>query len=264
MFHKLSGLILVMAICVNCVKVPISDRKQMNLIPESSIVSMSNDEYKKFISSNKVVQNTADALLVKKVGKKLAESATAFLKKNKASKRVAGFNWEFNLVNNPEKNAWCMPGGKICFYTGIIPYTKDEVGMAVVMGHEIAHAIARHGNERMSEAALINLGGIALNVALTEQTQDARNLLMQAYGVSANVGLLLPFSRNHELEADQMGLVFMQLAGYDAKKAVDFWKRISTGGSSNLTFLSTHPSDQKRIAAIETFLNSAKFYRYTH
>ena len=247
-----------------CVKVPISHRKQMNLLPESSIVSMSNQEYKSFLSSNKVIQNTTDANLVKTVGKKIAESATLFLKKNNGAKRVAGYQWEFNLVNNAERNAWCMPGGKICFYTGILPFTKDDLGMAVVMGHEIAHAIARHGNERMSSSALLNIGGLALNVALTEQTPEAKNLLLQAYGVSANVGVLLPFSRSHELEADQMGLVFMQLAGYDAKKAVDFWKRMSQDGKQGSSFLSTHPSDEKRIEAIQTFLKSDKFYRYTH
>ncbi len=176
-----------------CTKVPISDRKQMNLMPESSLISMSNQEYKAFLNTNKVVQNTADAEMVKKVGKKIAESATLYLKKHNGSKRVAGFNWEFNLVNNAEKNAWCMPGGKICFYTGILPYTLDETGMAVVMGHEIAHAIARHGNERMSSNALINLGGAALNVAITEQTKEAKDLMLNAYGVSATVGYLLPF-----------------------------------------------------------------------
>lgn len=250
-------------IAISCTKVPITQRKQMNLLSETSLISLSTKEYANFISQSKVIQNSADAALVKKVGQKLAESATAFLKSNNQIKRVQGYQWEFNLVENKEKNAWCMPGGKICFYTGILPYTKDETGMAVVMGHEIAHAIARHGNERMSSNTLINIGGAALNVAITEQNQQARDLLMSAYGVSASLGYLLPFSRVHELEADQMGLVFMQLAGYDAKKAIDFWKRMSQQESKNLEFLSTHPNDQKRIEEIEKFITSDQFYRLT-
>ena len=155
-----------------------------------------------------------------------------------------------------------MPGGKICFYTGILDVCQDETGIAVVMGHEIAHAIARHGNERMSKGAMVNLGGQALGVAISQKSEAAQTLLLQTYGVASQVGML-KYSRNHELEADMMGLVFMQLAGYDAQKAVDFWKRMAANGSGGLEILSTHPSDETRVAEIEKFLASEDFKKYT-
>lgn len=249
---------------ISCTKVPISDRKQMNLLSESSLISMSEQEYQKFLSEQTVIEYGQQAEMLKKVGNDLALATKKFLEKENALERIAGFNWEFNLVESSELNAWCMPGGKICFYTGILDVTQDETGLAVVMGHEIAHAIARHGNERMSKGAMVDLGGQALNIAVAEQSETARYLLLNAYGVGATVGYILPFSRNHELEADMMGLVFMQLAGYDAKKAVEFWERMAAKGSGGPEFLSTHPSDEKRISEIKEFLNSDKFYRLTH
>ena len=247
-----------------CTKVPISGRKQMHLLPEASLIEMSNEEYASFLNNSQVLNYGPQVDQVKSVGAKLKKATEAFLKKEGAMDRIAGFTWEFNVVESPELNAWCMPGGKICFYTGILEITENEAGTAVVMGHEIAHAVARHGNERMSKATMVELGGTALNIAVAEQSEQARALMMSAYGVGANLGLMLPFSRKHELEADMMGLVLMQLAGYDAHVATAFWERMSAAGGEVPEFLSTHPSGQTRIQEIKSFLNSDQFYRLTH
>lgn len=247
---------------LSCTKVPISGRKQMNLLPESDLIVMSAEEYNKVLSSSDVANYGDQMEMIKRVGQKLSTATETFLAAQNQSKRLEGFKWEFNLINSPEVNAWCMPGGKICFYTGILDICEDETGVAVVMGHEIAHAIARHGNERMSKGSLVNFGGQALGVAVSQKSDAARALLLNAYGVGAQVGML-KYSRSHELEADMMGLVFMQLAGYDARKAIDFWKRMAANGSGSLEILSTHPSDERRVSEIEQFLNSPDFKKFT-
>jgi len=175
--------------------------------------------------------------------------------------RIDNFKWEFNLVENDVPNAWCMPGGKVVFYTGILPYTKDEAGLAVVMGHEIAHAVARHGNERMSQQAFAQYGSIALSSLWKEKPKQTRALLDMAVGVGSNVAVLLPFSRTHESEADKMGLIFMSMAGYDPAQAVEFWKRMAEGGGQKPPeFLSTHPSDETRIKDLKAYLPEAMKY----
>ncbi len=256
-------LLILCAVFMGCSRVPISGRKQLSLVAESELISMSNEHYQGFLAESEVVTSGDQAEMLQAVGLKLAKATELFVKKYNASSRINGFEWEFTLVRNDQLNAWCMPGGKICFYTGILDVTEDETGMAVVMGHEIAHAIARHGNERMSKGALVNAGGQALDVAVSQKNEAARSLLLNAYGIGTQVGVMLPFSRLHELEADKMGLVFMQLAGYDATKAVDFWKRMSAKGAGGPEFLSTHPSDESRISEIEKFLNSTDFKKYT-
>jgi predicted Zn-dependent protease len=197
------------------------------------------------------------------VGEKLAASATEYLRKAGYADRVAGYKWEFNLVEDKMVNAWCMPGGKVVVYTGILPVTKTEAGLAVVMGHEISHAIAHHGNERMSQQMAAAMGGMALDVALMNQPQETRNLFLGAYGIGSTVAVILPFSRKHESEADKMGLVFMAMAGYDPNEAVGFWKRMAAvGGEKPPEFLSTHPSDEKRIADLQKFMPEAmKLYK---
>ncbi|MFT6745993.1 MAG: putative Zn-dependent protease [Glaciecola sp.] len=248
----------------SCTRVPVSGRKQMNLLSEQELIGMSKKQYSEFLASSDVVTYGENMDMVKRVGDKMAKATEEFLKKTNGLKRVQGFEWEFNLVQDDQLNAWCMPGGKICFYTGILSMTQDEEGLAVVMGHEIAHAIARHGNERMSKGGMVNLGGQVLSVAISQQSEVAQDLLLNAYGVGTTVGYVLPFSRKHELEADMMGLVFMQLAGYDATKAVGFWERMGENGAEVPEFLSTHPNDAKRVAKIDEFLKSDDFWRYTH
>ncbi|HXH18568.1 MAG TPA: M48 family metallopeptidase [Chitinophagales bacterium] len=241
-----------------CSTVPLTGRKQLNLLPESELQQMSLAEYKSFLAEQKVINNTEQSAMVKRVGQKIAASATAYLNQEGYGERVKGYQWEFNLVEDKTVNAWCMPGGKVVVYTGILPVTQTEAGLAVVMGHEISHAIAQHGNERMSQQLAVALGGIALDVALSNKPQETRNIFLASYGVGATLGVILPYSRKHESEADKMGLIFMAKAGYDPHEAVSFWKRMAAkGGQKPPQFLSTHPSDEKRIADLQKFLPEA-------
>jgi len=232
------------------------------MLPESQLMSMSLTQYKSFLNENKTIANSDDAQMVKRVGNKIAAAAESYLKRHGQGKRVKDFNWEFNLVEDNTVNAWCMPGGKVVFYTGILPITKDEAGLAVVMGHEIAHAIARHGNERMSQGLALQGGGIAQGVALSDKPQLTQSIFQQAYGLGGQLGML-KYSRMHETESDKLGLVFMALAGYDPREAPDFWKRMSAnGGTKPPEFLSTHPHDETRIKDLNDFMPQAlKYYK---
>jgi predicted Zn-dependent protease len=245
-----------------CSTVPIIGRKQMNLLPESQMVAMSLTSYKEFLDTSKVVSTGDQMMMVKRSGEKISKAVEKFLKDNGLESRISDFNWEYNLVDDKTPNAWAMPGGKIVFYTGIMPLCLNENGVAVVMGHEIAHAVARHGNERMSQGLVTQLGGMALDVAMTEQPEKTRNIFHMAYGIGAQVGLMLPYSRKHEYEADKLGLIFMTMAGYDPKEAVAFWQRMAAHGSSNVPeFLSTHPVDTKRVEALKNFLPEVEKYK---
>jgi predicted Zn-dependent protease len=198
------------------------------------------------------------------VGKNIQLAVEEYFKMNNMPEKLEGYEWEFNLVESKEVNAWCMPGGKVVFYTGILPVTQNEGGLAVVMGHEIAHAIAGHGNERMSQVLVAQLGGMALSEALDNKPEETRQLWMMAFGAGAQLGVLLPFSRLHESEADQMGLIFMAMAGYNPNQAVGFWERMAEmkGGGAPPEFLSTHPSDKTRIKNIKSLLPDAmKYYK---
>lgn len=246
-----------------CATVPLTGRQQLNLVPESEMLSMSLTQYDDFLKSNQLSNNQQETAMVKRVGKRIAAAVDQYLKDNGLGDRVKDFSWEFNLVKDSVANAWCMPGGKVVVYTGILPITKNENGLAVVMGHEIAHAIARHGNERMSQEMLVQLGGMGLAAAIDQKPEETKKIYMTAYGVGAQVGAILPYSRNHELEADKMGLMFMAMAGYDPRGAVDFWKRMEANGGSGMPeFLSTHPVDSHRIAQIKQDLPEAlKYYQ---
>lgn len=252
-----------LVLMLGCVKVPITNRKQMKLLPESMMLSMSFSNYKDFLSKNSAIASTDQRTqMVQRVGGKIANAVTAFLKNEGQSKRIEGYKWEYNLVNDPAVNAWCMPGGKVVVYTGILPVTEDETGLAVVMGHEIAHAVARHGNERMSQQLLIAMGGISLDIAMREKPEQTRNIFLMSYGVGSTLGSLA-YSRTHETEADKMGLIFMAMAGYDPAKAIDFWQRMSKQGSAKVPqFLSTHPNSENRAETLKQFLPEAmKYYK---
>ena len=247
-----------------CSKVPISNRKQMNLLPESELVAMSLTEYKSFLSENPPAPATdPNAQMVKRVGQNIQNAVITYMNQNKMGDRVKGYKWEFNLVNDEAVNAWCMPGGKVVVYSGLLKVTQTEPALAVVMGHEIAHAIARHGNERMSQQLLAQAGGVALNVAVANKTPAAQQAFMTAYGVGAQVGVLLPYSRLQETEADKLGLIFSAMAGYDPREAPAFWQRMAkAGGGSPPEILSTHPSDQTRINNLNKFMPQAlKYYK---
>ena len=245
-----------------CKTVPITGRKQVALIPNSQMNALGVDNYQQVLSEAKVDRTSEDAKLVEYVGSKIARAVERYLKTHGQSANVEGFAWDFKLIVDDVVNAWCMPGGKVAFYTGILPVCKDEAGIAVVMGHEIAHAIAKHGNERMTQGLAQQLGGVALAVALKDKPEETQNLFMQAYGLGTTVGAILPFSRLHESEADEMGLIFMAMAGYDPREAPRFWQRMAAqSGPQPPTFLSTHPSNEQRIAKLNELMPQAlKYY----
>lgn len=263
MIKKPVILFIAMLVLSGCQKVPITGRRQVSLIPESQLLSMSLTSYNDFLKQNVPVATTdPKTILVKKVGSNISKAVEAFMKEKGLSSRIKGYSWAFNYVDNKEINAWCMPGGKVVVYSGLLPVTQTEAALACVMGHEVAHAIARHGNERMSQGLMVEAGGLALQVALAQKPQQTQNLFLQSYGVGSQLGVL-KYSRMHESEADKLGLIFMAMAGYDPNEAVGFWERMSkAGGNAPLELLSTHPSDATRIADIKKFMPTAmKYYR---
>jgi predicted Zn-dependent protease len=260
---KLFALIILVALSIYyCSTVPITGRSQLNLISSNEMNTMALQQYDDFIKQNKLSTNQQEIAMVKRVGANIQKAVEKYFADHNLSSQLDGYKWEFNLVESPEVNAWCMPGGKVVVYTGILPITKDETGLAVVLGHEIAHAVAQHGNERMSQQMLQQLGGVALSVALKNEPETTKSIFGAAYGVGTEVGIMLPFSRTHESEADHLGLIFMAMAGYNPNYAVDFWTRMAAqGGSKPPEFLSTHPSDETRIADIKKELPEAlKYY----
>lgn len=258
--------VLLLLFLVACYKVPISGRKQMNLLSESNVMAMSEEAYQNFKTENRkklLSPDHAKSKKIQKIGDRVAEGAEEYLKANDHEKRVEGFEWEFRVVDESTVNAFCMPGGKVVFYTGIMDVAENKDAMlAAVMGHEVAHAIARHGNERMSQQIAIRVGASSLSMATQQQPELTREILLQSYGIGSTLGAL-SYSRKHESEADKMGLVFMAKAGYDPKMAVEFWKKMSEqGGEQPPEFLSTHPAHDTRIQELKDFLPKAeKFYK---
>lgn len=247
----------------SCKTVPISGRQQMAFLPESMLVNMSLTNYNEFLSGNKLSADEQQTGMINNVGNRISTAVENYLRQNGMESRINEFQWEFNLIEDDMANAWAMPGGKIVFYTGILPITRNEAGAAVVMGHEIAHVVARHGNERMSQQLLVQTGGVALSVALKEKPEETRNMFLSAYGLGSTVGVILPYSRAHEKEADRLGLIFMAMAGYNPAEAVSFWERMELlSGAGVPEFLSTHPSSSARIDDMKEFLPEAmRYYR---
>jgi predicted Zn-dependent protease len=244
-----------------CSTVPITGRSQLSLVSASEMNAMSFQQYGEFLKESKLSSNKSSVDMVRRVGGNIQRAVETYFAQHNLSQELQGYAWEFNVVESEEVNAWCMPGGKVVVYTGILPITKDETGLAVVMGHEIAHAVAQHGAERMSQGLLQELGGVALSVALANEPAETQSLFYTAYGVGTTVGVMLPFSRTHESEADRLGLVFMAMAGYNPNAAIDFWTRMAEqGGQKPPEFLSTHPSDETRIADIKKHLPEALSY----
>lgn len=264
---------LIALFCVTCVTIlgcynnKITGRSQLSLVSESEVQTMAKTQYRQFLTQNKVV-NTAtnkDAEMVSRIGKRITTAITKYYKEQGLISELEGYEWEYHLVESNEVNAWCMPGGKIVVYTGILPVTQNEAALAVVMGHEIAHALARHGNERMSEGLLQQLGGVALSTALSTKPQQTQNLFMTAYGVSTQVGLMLPHSRKQELEADKFGLRYAALAGYNVREAIPLWQRMEklSQGQKPPAFLSTHPAEEVRINELSKIMDETirDYYR---
>lgn len=254
-------MILLVSMVYSCSTVPITGRKQVNLLPESEMIAMGFSSYSEFMNTAPLSSNTAMTSMVKEVGSNISGAVIKYFDDNGLSSRIEGYEWELNLFADDTPNAWAMPGGKIAVYEGILPYTRSQEGLAVVVGHEIAHIVARHGNERMSQQLLVQLGGIALNEALNEKPEETRNIFLTVYGVGTQLGGILPYSREHEKEADKLGLIFMAMAGYDPSSAIEFWERMAeAGGSKPPEFLSTHPSDASRIAEMKRNLPEAMKY----
>ncbi|MCM8533066.1 MAG: M48 family metallopeptidase [Lentisphaeraceae bacterium] len=260
-FH-LTILITFTSLLFSCSTVPGTGRSQFTPIPSSTMMSMSSGEYSKVIKQAKLSEDKEKVAMVRRVGKKIAAAVDQLLQEEGTEMK---FDWEFNLiVDDKQANAWCMPGGKIAVYTGILKYTKDETGLAVVMGHEVAHAVAKHGNERMAQGLGISLISIALAVSLNEQDPTTRNIFLGAFGAGAQYGVLLPFGRHQETEADKLGVQLMARAGYDPYASIAFWERMAkaSGGKKPPEFLSTHPSNETRIRNLETFIPEAAIYYF--
>jgi predicted Zn-dependent protease len=252
---------IILLLAVACATVPITGRKTLNLIPGTQINTMSFGQYDEFLKANQLSTDQTKSAMVKRVGRNIQFAVEAYFAQENMSSYLTDYRWDFNLVEDDLVNAWCMPGGKVVVYSGLLPIAQDEDGLAVVMGHEIAHAIANHGNERMSQGLLVQMGGLALSQAIKNKPKETQNLFMTAFGVGTTVGAMLPFSRLHESEADRLGLIFMAMAGYDPHAAVPFWQRMSEGKSGGQPeFLSTHPSGETRISNIKKTIPEAMRY----
>jgi predicted Zn-dependent protease len=223
------------------------------------MLSMSLQQYDQFIKEHKVSTNQEQTATVKRVGANVQHAVERYFAASGLSDQLSNYKWEFNLVEDPQVNAWCMPGGKVVVYTGIMPVARGDAGLAVVLGHEIAHAIAEHGNERMSQGLLAQMGGVALSTALSTRSAETQQLWMSVYGVGAQYGAILPYGRMQESEADHLGLIFMAMAGYDPNEALTFWQRMASNkaGQAPPEFMSTHPSDATRIENIRRLIPEA-------
>jgi predicted Zn-dependent protease len=246
----------------SCGSVPLTGRRQVAFVPEGMLVNMSLTNYQEFMSQNPPLPASDQRVqAVRRVGNRISQAVNQYLIDSGEASRVQNFQWEFNVVQDESVNAWAMPGGKIMFYTGIFPVTQNDEGIAVVMAHEIAHAVARHGNERMSQQLLLTLGAVSLDVAMRENSEATRNIFLMSYGVGGQLGTLA-YSRKHEFEADQLGMIFMAMAGYNPAGTVAFWERMqaSSSGAEPPQFLSTHPSSSARINAARDFIPEANKY----
>lgn len=247
-----------------CAQVAVTGRQQLSLVSNSEIIPMAEQQYDSVVRTADLSNNAQQTAMVKTVGNRIKSAVERYMAQNNASAELQGFEWEFNLIDDPTMvNAWCMPGGKVAFYTGIMPICKDEAGVAVVMGHEVAHAVANHARERMSQGLVANglLG--TLGAAFGQNPTLTKQLFFQAVGVGAQVGML-KFSRQHESEADKIGLIFMAMAGYDPHEAPKFWERMSSqsGGAAPPEWLSTHPSHGSRIKDLnEAIPEAMKYYK---
>ncbi len=251
---------LLVLVVISCAKNPFTGKNTMAFVPNSQIFPMAFQQYDAFLSENKVVKGTTDAKRIENIGIKIKTAAERYLTANGNAGYLKDYQWEYNLVDDPTVNAWCMPGGKIVFYTGILPICKDDAGIAAVMGHEVAHALANHGQQRMSAGLLQQVGQVGAAIAVGNKSPETQAAVMQAYGVGSQVGGMLPFSRSHESEADMIGLTLIAIAGYEPMNAVYLWERMSANSSGNAPpeILSTHPSNQTRIANLTALVPEAK------
>lgn len=244
----------------SCATNPVTGKKNLNFVSNSELFPSSFQQYGTFLKENKVITGTADAKRVEAVGMRIRAAAEKYLTYLGQSQYLNDYRWEYKLVDSKEVNAWCMPGGKIVVYSGILPITKNDTGLATVMGHEVSHALANHGAQRMSASQLQQLGAAGVAVATGSQSAEKQKMWQQYYGLGSQVGVMLPFSRSHETEADKIGLTLMAIAGYNPDEAIAFWQRMAaqSAGQAQPEFLSTHPSDATRIANLQALIPEAK------
>ncbi|MDR2914706.1 MAG: M48 family metallopeptidase [Tannerella sp.] len=261
--NKVTGALIAIILLTSCGSVPLTGRKQMLLVSDSEVLSASLTQYDEYIKTAPKSTDKTKTAMVERVGKKIAAATETYLKQNGMSSEISNFSWEFNLIKSDEVNAFCMPGGKIVVYEGLLPLVSSDDELGVVLGHEVAHAVAKHSNERMSQELLAQYGASIVDVALSNQSAAVHSIGNTVFGLGAQLGVMLPYSRKHELEADYMGLVFMTMAGYDPNKAVTFWQKMSAAsGNANVSdFMSTHPNDNKRISEIQRYLPEMVKYK---
>lgn len=262
-YINLSILLCTALFFTECATVAVTGRKQLSLVSNAEIIPMSFQQYEQVKAESEIITGTEQSAMVERVGRKIQGAVERYMAERGFSDQLAGFDWEFILIKDDQTvNAWCMPGGKVAFYTAILPICQDETGLAVVMGHEVAHAIANHGRERMSQGLVAQYGLASVQVAMGQNPTGTEQLLMQSIGMGTQIGML-KFSRTHESEADRMGLTFMAMAGYNPREAPEFWKRMSagSGGAAPPEFMSTHPSDETRINDLNSWMDEAlKYY----
>jgi predicted Zn-dependent protease len=253
-------LIVLAGLILSCSKNPFTGKSTFNMVSNDQLFPSAFQQYGQFLQENKVIKGTVDAKRVETVGTKIKVAAEKWLAANGQSAYLNGYAWEYKLVESKDINAWCMPGGKIVVYSGILPVCKDDAGLATVMGHEVSHALANHGAQRMSAAQLQQLGAVGVAVATGSQSAEKQQMWQEYYGMGSQVGVMLPFSRSHESEADMIGLTLMAIAGYNPEQAVVFWGRMSanSNGQAPPEFMSTHPSDETRIAHLKELIPQAK------
>lgn len=261
---KLIGLFIIASLLLSsCSSVPLTGRKQMLLVGDQEVLTSSLTQYNDYMKSATVSTDKTKTAQVVRVGKNIAAATEAYLKVNGLESEIQNFSWEFNLVKSNDVNAFCMPGGKIVVYEGILPYTSTDAELAAIMGHEVAHAVAKHSNERMSQQLMTEYGASILGTALSGTSTAVQGVASTVYGLGAQYGVTLPYSRKHEYEADHMGLIFMAIAGYDPNAAITFWQKMASGNQASVPeIMSTHPSDANRIAQLKQYLPDAlKYYK---
>ena len=263
LIKKITGALVVLLFLISCGSVPMTGRRQMLLVSDAEVLSASLTQYDEYIKTAPKSTDRTKSATVERVGKKIAAATEDYLKQNGMEKEIDNFRWEFNLIKEDAVNAFCMPGGKIVVFEGLLPLAASDDELAVVLGHEVAHAVAKHSNERMSQEILAQYGASIVDAALSQKTAIVQQLGNSVFGLGAQLGVMLPYSRKHEYEADHLGLVFMTLAGYNPNSALSFWQKMeaNSGKSGGSDVMSTHPSDSKRIAEIQKLLPQMEKYK---
>jgi predicted Zn-dependent protease len=253
-------LLLFLFIAISCNTNPFTEKKTLAIVPNSTLIPMSFKQYDQVLDKESLEKGTEDAKIIQRIGDRIANAAEKWLAEKGYEDYTKDYEWEFSLIKKDMINAWAMPGGKVAFYTGILPVAKNDNGIATIMGHEVAHALANHGQQRMSAASIQQAVGVVGMAAIGNDNKEEQEIFNVAYGLGSQLGVMLPFSRKHETEADKIGLTIMAIAGYDPSHAYKLWQRMSeaSGGKAPPEFLSTHPSNETRIKNLKEWSSKAK------